>query len=213
MPTTIYLIRHGQTDWNKKKIFRGRADVPLNERGREEARALSRHLESARATACYASPLSRAVETAEIVAAPHSLSVRLDEGLTDMDYGKWQGLPDADAARRFPEMHRQWHETPHRVKFPGGESLAMVKKRAMNSLSRIVSSHPETTIFVAVHRVVCKVVICASLGLPNSAFWRIRQDNCAFNVIEFSENSSTVVLMNDTCYMRSAGIAPTLADF
>ncbi|MBI5119189.1 histidine phosphatase family protein [Candidatus Poribacteria bacterium] len=213
MPTTICLIRHGQTDWNKEKIFRGRADVPLNERGRAEARALSLHLEHVGATACYSSPLSRAVETAEIVAAPHSLSVKLEEGLTDMDYGKWQGLPDADAASRFPEMYHQWHETPHRVKFPNGESLAMVKKRVMNSLSLIVSSHPETTVFVTAHRVVCKVVMCVSLGLPSSAFWRIRQDNCAFNVIEFSEDNSTVALMNDTCHMSSAGIAPTLADF
>jgi len=96
MGTTLYLIRHGQTDWNKSKIFRGRADVPLNERGCKEAQALSRHLEHVRATACYASPLSRTIETAGIVARPHSLEVKLDDRLIDMDFGEWQGKPEAD---------------------------------------------------------------------------------------------------------------------
>ncbi|RJP65532.1 MAG: histidine phosphatase family protein [Candidatus Abyssobacteria bacterium SURF_17] len=211
--TTIYLIRHGQTDWNKEKIFRGRADLPLNKRGREEARALSEHLEHVRAHACYSSPLSRAVETAAIVARPHSLDVKLDEGITDMDYGEWQGLPDLEASKRFGALYQKWHDAPHRTRFPGGESLAMVRKRALRSLDRIRTEHPEATVLVVAHRVVTKVIMCAALGLGNSAFWRIRQDNCAFNILELSAEGAVVVLMNDTCHMKSAGIAPTLADF
>ncbi len=211
--TTIYLIRHGQTDWNRDKIFRGRADVPLNERGREEASALSRHLEHVRPRACYSSPLSRAFETAEIACRPHSLKVQSDEGVIDIDYGTWQGLPDAEVSKRFAPLRRRWLETPHRVKFPGGESLAMVRKRALDSLERIRFEHPEGIVFVVAHRVVTKVIMCAALGLANSAFWKIRQDNCAYNIIELSEQGAVVVLMNDTCHMRAAGIAPTLADF
>jgi broad specificity phosphatase PhoE len=213
MPTTIYLIRHGQTDWNKEKIFRGRVDVPLNEHGKKEARALSRHLEYVRATAVYASPLSRAFETAEILARPHSLKVKRDEGLIDMDYGKWQGLPDAQAREQFPGTHHLWHENPQRVKFPGGESLAMVRKRALASLDSISLKNPEGTVFVVAHRVVTKLLMASALGLSNSAFWKIRQDNCAYNIIELSESGATVLLMNDTCHMRSAGLAPKLADF
>lgn len=211
--TTIYLIRHGQTDWNRDKIFRGRADVPLNERGREEARALSKHLEHVRPRACYSSPLSRAFETAEIAVRPHSLEVQPDDGVIDIDYGAWQGLPDAEVSKRFTPLRQRWLETPQRVKFPGGESLAMVRKRALGSLERIRSEHPEGVVFVVAHRVVTKVIMCAALGLANSAFWKIRQDNCAYNIIELSEDGAVVVLMNDTCHMRAAGIAPTLADF
>ncbi|UCD57092.1 MAG: histidine phosphatase family protein [Candidatus Hydrogenedentota bacterium] len=213
MVTTVYLIRHGQTDWNKDKIFRGRADVPLNEHGRKEAGALSAHLEHVRPSACYSSPLGRALETAEIVARPHSLHVRVDDGIIDIDYGEWQGLPDSEVGHRFAEMYQRWHETPQRVRFPGGESLAMVRRRALASLDRIRSAHPDVTVFVVAHRVVTKVMMCAALGLSNAAFWKIRQDNCAFNVIELSEDGAIVGLMNDTCHMKSAGIAPTLADF
>lgn len=211
--TTIYLIRHGQTDWNKDKIFRGRADVPLNEHGRREAEALARHLESVRVTACYSSPLSRAVETAEIASRSHSLRVNLDAGIIDIDYGEWQGLAEAAVRKQFAETYRQWHEAPHRVKFPGGESLAAVRRRARGSLNRIRSDNPGGTVFVVAHRVVTKVVMCAALRLTNAAFWRIRQDNCAFNIIELSEDGAAVVSMNDTCHMRAGGIAPTLADF
>jgi len=211
--TTIYLIRHGQTDWNRNKIFRGRADVPLNERGRAEARALGRGLEHVRPAACYSSPLSRAMETAEAALGAHSLDIKADEGVIDIDYGEWQGLSDAEVSGRYTDMYRRWHETPHRVRFPGGESLAMVKRRALASLERIRKDHPEQTVFVVAHRVVTKVIMCAALGLGNSAFWKIRQDNCACNIIELSAKGAVVALMNDTCHMRSAGIAPTLADF
>ncbi|GAB4334646.1 MAG: histidine phosphatase family protein [Candidatus Abyssubacteria bacterium] len=211
--TTIYLIRHGQTDWNKEKIFRGRADVPLNDRGRAEAAALARHLEFMRPKACYSSPLSRAWETARYVARPHALEVTPDQGLIDIDYGEWQGLPDAEAETRFGELYRMWREAPHRVRFPKGESLAMVRKRALRSLDRIRDENPQGDVIVVSHRVVTKVVMCAALGLGNSAFWKIRQDNCAFNIIELSENGPIVAVMNDTCHMRAAGIAPELADF
>jgi broad specificity phosphatase PhoE len=211
--TTIYLIRHGQTDWNKDKIFRGRADVPLNAHGRKEAAALARHLKHVVPVACYSSPLSRAIETAEAAVKSRSIDVEVDEGIIDIDYGDWQGIRDEEVRERFPEIYRRWQERPYRVRFPGGESLAMVKKRALASLERIRNENPDGIVFVVAHRVVTKVLMCAALGLGNSAFWKIRQDNCAYNIIEFSGNEAVVVLMNETCHMRSAGLAPKLGDF
>jgi broad specificity phosphatase PhoE len=211
--TTVYLIRHGQTDWNKEEIFRGRADVPLNDHGRDEAWALSQYLEDISADACYSSPLERARETAEIIARPHSLEVEIDDGIIDVDYGEWQGFSAAKVRKNYAETYQRWLERPHHIKFPGGESLSAVRKRALASLEVICAGHPDGIVFVVAHRVVTKVVMCAVLGLGNAAFWRIRQDNCAFNVIEFAENGAVVRTMNDTCHMAAAGVAPTLADF
>jgi len=211
--TTVYLIRHGQTDWNKEEIFRGRADVPLNDHGRDEAQALARYLEDVNVDACFSSPLSRARETAEIVADPHSIEVNIDEGFIDVDYGEWQGSPAAKVREKYAETYQRWIERPHHIKFPGGESLSAVRKRALASLDVIRVGYPDATVFVVAHRVVTKVVLCAVLGLGNAAFWRIRQDNCAFNIIEYSPNGAVVRAMNDTCHMTAAGVAPTLADF
>jgi broad specificity phosphatase PhoE len=213
MTTTIYLIRHGQTDWNKQQIFRGRKDIPLNERGREEALALSKHLAAVKFSAGYASPLSRSFETAEIVARPHGLTVQLDEGMVDINYGVWEGLSDDEVKKRFAILYRRWHSEPQRVRFPGGESLLMVKKRALTSLEGFRNRHPGETVFVVSHRAVTKVVMCAMLGLTNRSFWKIFQDNCAFNIIMLSKDDAYVSALNDTCHMRAAGIAPSLPDF
>ena len=211
--TTVYLIRHGQTDWNKEEIFRGRADVPLNDHGRDEAMALSGYLEGVNVDACYSSPLGRARETAEIIARPHSLDVNIDDGIIDVDYGEWQGFSEAKARKNYAETYQRWLERPHHIKFPGGESLSAVRKRSLASLEVIRAGYPDGVVFVVAHRVVTKVVMCAVLGLGNAAFWRIRQDNCAFNVIEYSQNGTVVRTMNDTCHMSAAGVAPTLSDF
>jgi broad specificity phosphatase PhoE len=211
--TTLYLIRHGQTDWNEKQIFRGRADVPLNGRGRKGAEALSRHLEGVRAVECYSSPLSRARETAEILVRPHSIDIKIEDGVIDVDYGEWQGQGNADVERSFAETYRRWRERPHHTKFPDGESLSIVRKRSLATLERIRAAHPDDVVFVVSHRVVTKVIMCAELGLGNAAFWRIRQDNCAYNIIELNQTGAVVAVMNDTCHMSAAGIAPTLADF
>jgi broad specificity phosphatase PhoE len=213
MSTSIYLIRHGQTEWNKEKIFRGRKDIPLNGRGREEAQALADHLAEFDFAACYASPLGRAFETAEIVARPHRLPVQVDEGIIDINYGVWEGISDDEVQKRFRSLYEKWHSEPHRVRFPGGESLIMVRRRTLSALEGIRSKHPDEHVLVVSHRAVNKVVLCAMLGLGNDAFWRIVQDNCAYNILILSKESSVVALMNDTCHMQMAGLAPYLPDF
>ncbi len=202
--TTIYLIRHGQTDWNKEGRFRGRADVPLNDYGHREAEALAKHLATVGANACYSSPLSRARETAEIIARPHSLEVSPDDGIIDVDYGEWQGVPEDEARKQHAEIYQRWRERPHHTKFPNGESLAMVRKRALASLETIRADNSDGVALVVAHKAVTKVLMCAVLGLGNAAFWRIRQDNCAYNVIELSPDGAVVVAINNTCQRRVA---------
>jgi broad specificity phosphatase PhoE len=110
-------------------------------------------------------------------------------------------------------LHEQWHSDPHRVRFPGGESLIMVRRRALYALEGIRSKHPNDRVLVVSHRAVNKVLLCAMLGLGNNAFWRIAQDNCAYNILILSEESPVVALMNDTCHMRMVGLVPSLPDF
>ena len=101
--TTILLARHGQTDWNRERRWQGLADPPLNEVGREQARALARSLDGVAIDAVYASDLRRATETAEIVAARLELPVQTDPGLREIDVGEWSGLTTAEIEGRFPE--------------------------------------------------------------------------------------------------------------
>jgi broad specificity phosphatase PhoE len=150
----IYLVRHGETAWNKAKIFRGRRDIPLDEQGRLEAACAARALREVPLAAIYSSPLSRARETAETIAAGRGLTVAVDDSFIDIDYGEWTEYRDTEARRKFADQYRQWKESPHLVKFPGGESLDDVRRRAAPRLMELARQHADATITLVSHRVV-----------------------------------------------------------
>jgi len=208
----VILVRHGETDWNRREVFRGRADIELNQRGRQQAKALAAPIKDIQIDAVYSSPLRRAVETAEAIAQPHGIPVKIDQGFTDFHYGVWQGLPHDEVRQRYPEMYKDWVERPHTLKVEGGESLRMVRRRSMRALADIVERHDRQTVVIVAHRVVNKVMLCAILGLGNSHFWRIRQDTCALNVFEWSEGQYIMQSLNDTCHLGNVPGNP-LADF
>ena len=110
--TQIILVRHGQTPWNKDKIFRGSRDIPLNDQGREEARLAGEWLKGETIHAAYASPLSRARDTADAIARHHGLAVADLPGLTDLCYGDWEGMPLSEVKVRYAELYRQWETAP-----------------------------------------------------------------------------------------------------
>jgi broad specificity phosphatase PhoE len=205
--TRIILVRHGQTAWNvgassaEGERFRGRIDLPLNERGRAQAQALDRRLADEPIAAIYASPLQRAMETAEPTARRLGLTVQPLEGILDISYGDWQEHPHSEVAQLYPALYRQWLQEPHLVQIPGGESLEEVRDRAMAALHQVMARHQDQMILAAAHQVVNKVLVCAMLGLDNSHFWRIRQDNGCLNIFDYQEGFFTALLINDTCHL------------
>jgi broad specificity phosphatase PhoE len=200
--TTIYLVRHGQTAWNREEVFRGRADIPLDETGRKEALLTGQYLRGVSVDAVYSSPLSRALETAEAIARPQGKEVQALNGVIDIDFGGWQGLSHEAVRKRYEELYRQWKDTPHLVRFPGGESLEEVRGRTLKAIHGVVRDHAGGTLAMVSHRVVNKIVICGLLGLDNSHFWEIGQDTGCINVLEFGEGF-TLRCLNDTSHLRS----------
>ncbi len=211
--TEIYLIRHGQTDWNREEIFRGRADRPLSEVGNWEGGALKQALAQVTINFIYSSPLTRALETARPIASTHSLKVIPLAGIIDIDYGNWQGLSHDQVKAQYPELYRRWQDHPDQVEFPGGESLSMVRERAMSAFKEVVAGHPEQSGVVVSHRVVNKVLLCALLGLDNSHFWEIKQDTAAINIIRCDNKSTVIQVLNDTCHLKGLSKDRTTTDF
>jgi probable phosphoglycerate mutase len=203
--TRIILVRHGQTQWNvgsgAGERFRGRVDLPLDDTGLAQAHALAERLAELPIAAVYSSPLKRAVETARPTAQQLDLLIQLLPGIIDIDYGDWQGLSPGEVARVYPDLYQLWLEKPHRVRFPNGESLRRVRLRGMATLKEVAVRHEGWTVLLVAHQVVNKVLVCAMLGLDNSHFWRIRQDNGCINVFEHHHGIFTAVLVNDTCHL------------
>jgi len=213
MMTSIYLVRHGQTAWNKEEIFRGRTDVPLDETGLKQAELAGQYFKGMEIHAIYSSPLSRAWQTAQKIAQIQTVKVEPLEGILDMSFGDWEGHAHQEIRKMDNETYRQWVESPHLVKLPGGESLDDVRGRAMAALEEVLRKHSEKTIVLVSHRVVCKVMICAILGLDNSHFWQIAQDTTAINLIQYKKGKYILSLMNETCHLKALKEERVTVDF
>jgi broad specificity phosphatase PhoE len=206
--TRIILARHGNTPWNKDKIFRGSKDIPLDEQGREEAAALGEWLKDEVIQAAYTSPLSRSRDTAQAVARHHNLEVQDLPGLADLNYGDWEGVALKDVKVKYGDLYRQWETAPHTVRFPHGETLEEMRTRALAAVDQVVQRHLDQTALLVAHRAVNKVLIAALIGLDNAHFWRIAQDTTCFNrfhLMEAPQGGSKIwyiISINDTGHLK-----------
>ena len=208
----VYLVRHGQTAWNVGEIFRGRADIPLDETGKHEVHLAGETLKNETLHAVYSSPLSRSMETAENIAKFHDVSVTPLDAIIDISYGEWEGLGSQEVQQKYPDLHALWLTEPHKVLFPGGESLDEVRSRTMTALEDLLAKHQDENFALVAHRVPNKVICCALLGLDNSHFWRIQQDTASTNLFVYRNEQWIISYLNDTSYLKSLG-KEALADF
>ena len=200
--TRFILVRHGQTEWNKFERFRGRVDIDLDDTGLKQADAAAEKIARLEVKAIYASPLKRAMTTAQIIAHPLGLEVQPLEEINDMDFGLWQGLSIAEVREQYPELFALWRLHPERLEIPEGETLEQVRNRVAACIDELAAKHDGEIVALVSHRVVCKVLLCHLLGLDNSHFWQIAQDATAINIFEVSLNRFTVWRINDTCHLR-----------
>jgi len=201
----IILIRHGQTEWNQKEVFRGHADMPLDNTGRDQARAVAEGISPFDIQRIYSSPLQRAIETARIIGAKFGIEPCTDRGLIDMDFGVWEGLPLETVQKDYPDLYKVWLREPQNLQLPDGESLEAVRQRLNRFLDGIMSGPHDHDIAIVSHRVILKVLICIMLTLDNSFFWRIKQDLGAVSVFDCAQGTLNLVLLNDVCHLKTTG--------
>jgi broad specificity phosphatase PhoE len=199
--TELILARHGETVWNVEKIYRGRADVNLDEVGIKQADLLGKYLSSWKLEAIYSSPVKRATDTANIIARYQKIGVQIAEGLVDFDYGEWQSLPEKEVKKLYPALLNEWHNNPHKVRMPAGESLEDVRNRAIEVVNDVLSKYQGSVVLVS-HRVVNKVLICSLLGLDNSHFWNIKQDVGGITIFDYVDGRFVLTRHNDTSHLR-----------
>lgn len=197
----LFLARHGTTVWNELGLYQGRKDTELSPVGLSQARALGEALRPIPFDAIYSSPLRRALDTALLVAKGRGMEVSVDEDLSEIDHGEWEGKSREEVRALFPHELEDWLRAPHLVRMPGGESLEDVKRRVLSFMGRIYGSGFEQVLAVS-HDAVIKVMLCTVCDAPLSSFWRFQVANGAFSVIELSSpTSGRLVLLNESCHL------------
>ncbi len=192
--TRVYIVRHGETDLNKEKRFRGLTDISLNEKGRLEARNAA-SLISNDPAAIHTSPLKRAVETAKIIGGIKNCEVFIDRSFTDINYGDWQGLTVMEVEERFgKDSITKWLEDPGRFRFPAGESMEEVRERLRPGFEKLVSMYSGKSVVVVTHMAVIKVSFLVLLGLDFRWFWKIDIDNGSVSL--FSHHGDAGFVLN-----------------
>jgi broad specificity phosphatase PhoE len=207
----IILIRHGRTAWNvgegQGQRFRGTIDLPLADEGITQAQMTAQRLTDLPLAAVYSSPLQRSARTAEIISEAHGLVAQSLPGLSTMDYGDWAGKLHADVARLWPNLYRQWRHDPFSVQIPGGESIRDLRERVTTAVHQALAHHADgQTIALVSHQAVTKTLSCVLADLPNTSFWRIRQDLCNLTLFDYNpaENTFSLVSLNDTCHLAAS---------
>ncbi|MGZ8694748.1 MAG: histidine phosphatase family protein [Gaiellaceae bacterium] len=163
-PTTILLVRHGETDSNAEGRIQGQTNTPLNDRGREQARALAAELDGEEIHAVYASDLDRARETAEILAARLNLPVVVDPALRERHFGSWEGRTVDELEVHMPGAWARWRD--------GGqgdwdvEDHLVLAERIRGAVRRLAELHPGERILVVAHGGALRVLLMDAAGLP-----------------------------------------------
>jgi broad specificity phosphatase PhoE len=161
--TILYLVRHGQSDWNAANRFQGHVDRPLTDIGRTQAEALARELAAITLDGIYSSPLRRALDTAAAVAAGRELDVVVDDGLREVDVGSWAGLTRAEVERRFPAEFRRWVEGGEG--WTDGETYEQMSARVRVTALRIAAAHVGGAILVVSHGGPIRAIQAAAGGM------------------------------------------------
>ena len=179
----LYIIRHGQTDWNVEGKIQGRQDIPLNDMGRRQARALADGMKSRPVASVYSSPQKRAMETAETLARAQGMAVIPVPELTEIGYGDWEGRTASDILAKERKLYEEWWQHPATVAPPGGETLNQVDVRCKKAWERIKGEIKGDTAVVAHGGTLAHFIVHLLEGRPDAA--EIVVGNASITTIEY----------------------------
>jgi len=199
----VLLARHGETLWNEMRLIQGRTDVALSDTGREQAQALAVALASIPLSSIYCSPLLRARETAKILATPHEIVTKVDEGFVEINFGEWEGKTHSALRKQFQEQYERWLLDPGQVEVPRAERFNDVQARVVRSFEGIIRENDGKVVAIVGHGGVNRTLILSLTQANSGAFWRLRQDLACLNLIELSAGIPRICLLNSTSHLKT----------
>lgn len=201
----IFLVRHGETEWNRIGRFQGRNDQPLNERGRKQAQALAEALKNENFKAIYSSPLPRSLETAQFIMAFHPDTPLIEEeNFMEMDLGEFEGLDAREWMEKNQDFVRSWAQHPSSVRLPGGECLQEAQDRALEALKKITRLYaPGDTLLICSHNFVLETLLCHVLEIPLDRFREVRKGTASYSLLSLKGDRFQVEVINEQSHLEN----------
>lgn len=207
MPTRLFLLRHGETLANLEQRYQGQGQSDLSSQGIEEAKLLAEFLSKEKFAAFYSSTLTRSYRTASIIAARHNLEVTQVKDLMERDYGVWENMKFDEIRKKFGAVYERWLMAPAKTRIAKAETLEALQKRGVKAIDKIIRKNKGKTVCVVGHGGLNRTVLFHYMNVDLNNFWRIKQDNCCVNIIEFS-HIPMVTLLNSTAFLGEKRIKP-----
>jgi probable phosphoglycerate mutase len=210
MATRICFVRHGATRLTEENRFSGAIGVDLSEEGRLQVERLAVRIEDYGITAVYASPLSRTMETANLLAKPTGLVPTLRDGLREISHGHWEGLTRVEVEARFPGEYPMWEADPYTFAPEGGESGVAVLARALPVVREIVLAHPGERVVVVSHKATLRLMLSSLLGFDGRGYRdRLDQSPACLNIVDFKDPvRARLMLFNDVSHYAEHARTP-----
>lgn len=201
----LYIIRHGETEWNVKRRFQGRSDIPLNEEGRRLARVTSEALRDVPFTRIYTSPLKRAYETAMIIKGERDIPVTIEPRIIEISFGEYEGLCCGKENYNIPDPEfMNFFDKPEAYKPPrGAEGIGELKERTADFLHGIVhnKSMENDTILVSTHGAALRGLLSFINNVGIEDFWKGGvHKNCAVTIVEVKDGKTVMIEEGKTYY-------------
>ncbi|MFN2425762.1 MAG: histidine phosphatase family protein [Candidatus Binatia bacterium] len=199
---TLFLMRHGETAWNREKRIMGDLDIPLSEEGRAQCAAAAALLEGFGIQRIVTSPLVRAAESAGILASHLDLPVTRDDRLVEVRFGEWQGKTYEEVG--IDPFYLAFAADPVANATPGGETVSSVQARGLEGLACV---RPGQSVLFVTHGDIIRTLLCHFLATPLGEYRRIRTDNCGLSAISVSSGRPEVKFLNVLADQKRASSA------
>jgi broad specificity phosphatase PhoE len=203
----LIFIRHGETLWTREMRYQGRSDIPLTEKGKRQGVLISKYLQKLKPTHIYSSPLKRAYETALTISEGCKLKpIIIDERISEISFGKWEGLTPADVESRYPAEFKLWLEQGTVFTPPQAENKRSFEKRVVSFLKELLKDYsrqtPSPILAIVCHGGPIRIALLTVLKTPIQSFQLLKLDPASISIIEGDEKFPYISLVNSTSHLE-----------
>lgn len=200
----LYFMRHGETVWNTERRYQGMTDIELSEEGLRQAECAAKRFKNIKIDKIYASPLKRAMKTAEKIAAEKGLEIISEDDFREIHFGEWEGKTVPELTEKYGESYTNFIREPHKYGFPGEGSVENVINRIKPGIDKLIAED-EGNVLIVSHGGIIRLMIMYIMGLDSSWFTKMWINNTGVSIIEIKDGRKLLLTLNDSAHLAETG--------